>query len=339
MVTVGDPFASLPEEARQRLEKRPHPDWVEPMLATLSHDHFSDPGWIFERKLDGERCLAFRHEGAVRLLSRNRKALNDSYPELEEALADQSSRDFVVDGEVVAFSGRTTSFQRLQPRMQVSDREEAARSNVAVYYYLFDLLHLAGRSTEGLALRDRKRLLKKVFHFEDPIRFTPHRNREGEAFLDVACRRGWEGLIAKDAGAPYAHSRSKRWLKFKCAASQELVIGGFTEPEGERVGLGALLLGTYEEGELRYAGKVGTGFDDDTLRRLRGRLEGRRRKTTPFTAGDTPADVHWVRPDLVAQVRFTEWTDDGRLRHPVFLGLRRDKEAEEVHRESPGGSS
>ncbi len=128
-------------------------------------------------------------------------------------------------------------------------------------------------------------------------------------------------------------------MKFKCAASQELVIGGFTEPEGERVGLGALLLGTYEEGELRYAGKVGTGFDDDTLRRLRGRLEGRRRKTTPFTAGDTPADVHWVRPDLVAQVRFTEWTDDGRLRHPVFLGLRRDKEAEEVHRESPGGSS
>ncbi len=336
---MNDLFAGLSEEAREQLEERSHPGWVQPMLATLSHDYFSDPGWIFERKLDGERCLAFRNGGDVHLLSRNRKELNDSYPELEEALADQDARDFVVDGEVVAFSGGTTSFQRLQPRMQVADREEAARSNVAVYYYLFDVLHLDGRSTENLALRDRKRLLKSALSFDDPIRFTPHRNGEGEAFLEDACRRGWEGLIAKEADAPYAHGRSRSWLKLKCAASQELVIGGFTEPEGERVGLGALLVGYYEDGELRYAGKVGTGFDQDTLRRLRNRLEARRRKTTPFQAGDPPTEVRWVRPDLVAQVRFTEWTDDGRLRHPVFLGLRRDKDPEEVGREAPGDRS
>ena len=336
---MSDPFAGLSAEARERLEERSHPDWVGPMLATLSHDHFSDPDWIFERKLDGERCLAFRDRGVVRLLSRNRKDLNASYPELEEALVSQRADDFVVDGEVVAFSGATTSFQRLQPRMQTGDREEAADSGVAVYYYLFDLLHLAGHSTEQLALRDRKRLLKSALRFDDPVRFTPHRNRDGESFLEEACRKGWEGLIAKDAGAPYVHSRSKKWLKFKCAASQELVIGVFTDPKGERVGLGALLLGTYEDGELRYAGKVGTGFDDDTLRRLRDRLASRERKTPPFAAGDPPSDAHWVRPDLVAEIRFTEWTEDGRLRHPVFLGLRRDKEPEDVHREHPGGSS
>jgi DNA ligase D-like protein (predicted ligase) len=331
---VSGPFDALSDEERDALEARDHPGWLDPMLATLTHDHFSDPDWIYERKLDGERCLAFRDGDRVRLLSRNRKQLNDSYPELEEAVAGQPETDFVIDGEIVAFSGNVTSFQRLQSRMQVGDRDEARASGVAVHYYVFDILHLDGRSTEQLSQRARKGVLKRALEFGDRLRFTAHRNESGEAWLEEACRKGWEGLIAKDAAAPYAHSRSKKWLKFKCGHQQELVIGGYTDPEGDRTGFGALLLGYHDDGELIYAGKVGTGFDDDTLRRLGQRLASRERSTPPYDRGQLPSKgVHWVRPDLVAEVGFTEWTSGGRLRHPRFLGLRRDKDAGDVVRE------
>ena len=167
------------------------------------------------------------------------------------------------------------------------------------------------------------------------VRFTSHRNEEGEAYHREACEKGWEGVIAKDARAPYVHSRSKKWLKLKCGHRQELVVGGFTEPEGERTGFGALLLGYYDGDDLLYAGKVGTGFDDDTLESLRERLDSLERDTPPYAEGeDLPRKgVHWVTPKLVAEIGFTEWTEDHRLRHPRFLGLRRDKEAEEVVRE------
>jgi len=331
---VTEPFDGLPDRLRSKLDARDHPEWIQPMLATLTHDPFSDPDWVYERKLDGERCLAFRDGDRVRLLSRNEKKLNDSYPEIEAAIAGQSVDDFVVDGEVVAFDGNVTSFQRLQQRMQLTDRDRARSSGVAVFYYLFDILHLAGRSTERLPLRARKALLKRVFDYETRIRFTSHRNRDGEEWLDEACAKRWEGLIAKDASAAYVHSRSRKWLKFKCSNRQEMVIGGFTEPHGERLGFGALLLGFYDDGELVYAGKVGTGFDDDTLHRMRGRLDSRERATSPYDRGDPQDnDVNWVRPDLVAEIGFTEWTSDGRLRHPRFLGLRRDKKAEDVVRE------
>lgn len=334
---VSDLAGLVAEELRERLESRSHPRWIQPMLAILEHEPFSDPGWIYERKLDGERCLAFRDDGEVRLLSRNAKPLNDTYPELEEAISAQPERDLVVDGEVVAFSGGVTSFSRLQGRMQIRDREEAGRSGIAVYLYLFDLLHLDGRSTEKLPLRERKRLLRRVVRFEHPLRFTPHRNQRGEDLLEDACRRGWEGLIAKDAQAPYVHDRSRRWLKLKCSARQELVVAGFTEPEGERIGFGALLLGYWEDDELRYAGRVGTGFDHETLQSMRRRMDELERDGPPLAredAGDADGPgVHWVEPELVAEVGFTEWTGAGRLRHPRFLGLRRDKPAREVVRE------
>ena len=331
---MSDPFDALSDDQREALESRSQPEWVEPMLARLTHDPFSDPDWVYERKLDGERCLAFRDGDRVRLRSRNRKDLNDSYPELEEALAAQSCDDFIVDGEVVAFKGSVTSFQRLQQRMQVKDRDEARQSGVAVYFYLFDVLHVQGRSTEALPLRARKSVLKRTLSFDDPLRFTAHRNRQGEAFLEEACRKGWEGLIAKDGGAPYVHSRSSKWLKFKCVGRQEMVIGGFTEPKGERLGFGALLIGYYRGDDLVYAGKVGTGFDDDTLQSLSQRLESIERKTSPFDSGEPSGDgVHWVRPKLVAEVGFTEWTGGGKLRHPRYLGLRRDKEPHDVVRE------
>ena len=334
------PLEGLPDRARRRLVAAPQPSWVEPMAATLTERRFSDPGWIFEPKFDGERCLAFRKGSRVRLRSRNRKLANDHYPELVEALAAQAAGDFVVDGEVVAFEGGRTSFARLQRRMQVRDPDAARATGVAVYFYLFDVLHADGQDVTGLPVRDRKALLRRLLRFRDPIRFTAHRNADGEAYWREACRKGWEGVIAKRADAAYEPRRSRLWLKFKCVAEQEFVVGGFTDPEGSRRGFGALLLGYYDDdgggGELVYAGKVGTGFDDPLLERLRRRLGGLERGGPPFAPGRLPsAGVHWVRPELVAQVAFTEWTGDGQLRHPRFLGLRRDKRPREVVRERP----
>jgi DNA ligase D-like protein (predicted ligase) len=330
---VADVFRGLSPAGQEKLREQAQPKWTAPMLATLTHDPFSDRNWIYERKLDGVRCLAFCKGKKVRLLSRNRKEQNDTYPEIADAVVAQRQRDFVVDGEIVAFEGKVTSFSRLQGRMQLRRAEKARRSSIAVYYYLFDLLHLDGRDTTRLDLRDRKRLLRKAFNFADPIRFTAHRNERGEEFLEEACRKGWEGLIAKRADAPYEHKRSKNWLKLKCVNRQEVVICGYTEPRGERTGFGALIIGYYEGDELRYAGKVGTGYDEETLAKLRHRLSSIERKTSPFAAGPRPSDAHWVTPKLVAEVGFTEWTEQGRLRHPRFIGLRHDKKAERVVRE------
>lgn len=204
---------------------------------------------------------------------------------------------------------------------------------MAVYYYLFDLLHWEGYDLTELPLRTRKSLLKGLLNFADPIRFTSHRNEAGEAYLKEACGKGWEGLIAKRAGAPYRSQRSRDWLKFKCGRRQELVVVGYTEPSGSRVGFGALLVGYYENQALCYAGRVGTGFDDDFLERFRDQLEGAELEQSPLAAPPREQDVHWVRPRFVAEIGFTEWTDDGKLRHPRFLGLRRDKDPKEVVRE------
>jgi bifunctional non-homologous end joining protein LigD len=321
---------SLPLEAPEATQ----PEWVAPMLATLTEDRFSDPDWLYERKLDGERCLAFRTADGVRLLSRNRKELNGHYPELVEALAGQVSQDFVVDGEIVAFEGNRTSFARLQGRMQVSDPEAARRTGVRVFLYLFDALHLDGHDLTGLALRRRKALLRRLLEYGGPLRFTPHRTGNGVAYWEEACRRGWEGVIAKRSDGPYVHGRSKDWLKFKCATQQEFVIGGYTDPQGTRIGFGALLIGYYEQGQLRYAGKVGTGYDRRMLEQLSKQLADLQQDEPAFASGNLPhARVHWVKPRLVGQVAFSEWTRDGRLRHPRFQGLREDKRPREVVRE------
>ena len=332
---MHDLLERLSEEERDRLRPEQHPVWTAPMLAKLTSKRFSDPDWLFERKLDGERALAFRHDAEVRLLSRNRKNLNASYPELIDALAEQPRNDFVADGEIVAFEGHLTSFARLQGRMQTEDPRVARDSGIAVFFYLFDLPHLDGYDLSWLTLRRRKALLREAIAFEDPVRFTAHRNRDGETFLRDACAKGWEGLIAKRASAPYQHRRSSDWLKLKCARGQELVIGGFTAPRGSRAGFGALLLGYYDDGELRYAGKVGTGFDDDFLAQMRRRLDDLACTRSPYADEVNEADVTFVEPELVAEIGFTEWTDAGRLRHPRFLGLRRDKAPRDVTREQP----
>lgn len=319
-----DPFAVLSAEERARLRPAARPERVEAMSAVLTDTPFADPGWIYERKLDGIRCVAIVGDGTARLRSRNHLSLNARFPEIAAALAGDPSADLVLDGEVVAFDGSRTSFARLQQR---------AERPVPVFLYAFDVLHLDGHDTTALPLRARKRLLRRAVAFRGPIRLTPHRRGDGAALLREACGRGWEGLIAKRADAPYAHHRSRDWLKLKCSAEQELVIGGFTAPRGSRTELGALLLGHYQDGRLRYAGKVGTGFTRATLRDLATRLGPLRRERSPFADQVREPGATWVQPRLVAQVAFTEWTRDGRLRHPRFLGLRDDKAAEEVVRE------
>lgn len=313
------------------------PDWFEPELATLTRDRFSDPAWFYERKLDGERCLAFRDGGELRLMTRNRKIVSSTYPELVEAFLAQQADDFVLDGEVVAFSDGQTRFAQLQQRMQVARPSAELLRTVPVQYYLFDVLWADGTDLRRQPLRERNQRLHQLLDFADPLRYTEHRVGDGVEFYSEACRLGWEGLIAKRADAPYVAGRTKDWLKFKCENNQEFVIGGYTDPRGSRIGFGALLLGVYDsDGQLVYAGKVGTGFNEQTLHRLYDELSELEQDRSPFDRGSPrQAGVHWVKPRLVGQVGFSEWTTAGELRHPRFQGLRRDKSPADVIREVP----
>jgi bifunctional non-homologous end joining protein LigD len=319
---MGDPNASPP-------------DWLEPELATLTRDRFSDPAWLYERKFDGERCLAYRDGRAVRLLTRNQKQVSSTYPELAAALAGHDHTDFIIDGEVVAFDGETTSFSRLQQRLGQHQPGPELVAAVPVFFYVFDVLGARGRDVRPLPLTQRKDVLAELITFGGPLRFAEHRTQDGEAYYAQACASGWEGLVVKRGDSPYRAGRSRDWLKFKCQNSQEFVIGGYTDPKGARAGFGALLIGYYDPaGQLVYAGKVGTGFSAVLLARLAGSLARLERREPPFGAGTLPrSGVHWVRPELVGQVAFSEWTTAGQLRHPRFEGLRRDKDPASVVRE------
>jgi bifunctional non-homologous end joining protein LigD len=297
------------------------------MKAVLERHPFSDPNWMFERKLDGIRCLGIRSREQTRMLSRNDLDLAHRYPEVREAIQAQPGDRFAIDGEVVAFDGAQTSFSRLVER---------AQHPVPVFFYVFDLLWLDGYDIRALSLRVRKRLLSTHIRFRDPLRFTSHRNGVGEAMFADACKRGWEGVVGKRADSPYRDARSRDWLKLKCEAGQELVIGGFTAPHGSRTDFGALLVGYYRDGALQYAGKVGTGFDQATLASLGDRMRSLAVPTSPFADAGAIRErgVTWVKPQLVAELGFSEWTPAGRLRHPRFQGLRDDKAASEVVREA-----
>jgi bifunctional non-homologous end joining protein LigD len=311
--------------------------WLGPELATLTKARFSDPAWIYERKFDGERCLTYRTGGEVALMTRNQIDVSATYPDLHGALASQSSADFVVDGEIVAFDGDATSFGKLQQRLGVRDPDADLLRRVPVVYYLFDVLTIGDRDVRSLPLSERKPLLRGLLSFDDPVRFTEHADGNGEPFWDEACQKGWEGLIAKRSASPYLAGRTKDWLKFKCLSSQEFVIGGYTDPQGTRTGFGALVIGYYDgTGRLVSAGKVGTGFNAATLARLAGLLRQLESAGSPFQAGAVPrSGVHWVKPELVAQIGFSEWTSAGQLRHPRYEGLRQDKDPATVVRELP----
>lgn len=287
------------------------PDWLEPMAATLTQERFVAPGWVFERKIDGIRMLAFKNGDNVCLLSRNRLPQDHAYPAIHDAIAALPFRDLVLDGEATGVWG--------QPSEPL--------------YHVFDIAWLDGRDLTALPLSER-RVLLETLPLGSPLRLVER--VPGDAPWEHACREGWEGVIAKREDSVYEHRRSRAWLKMKCELSQELAVGGFTEPKGARVGLGALLVGYYEGERFRYAGRVGTGFTARLLRDLREQLGPLEVAAAPFAdIDDLPRGARWVRPEIVVQVSFMEWTHLGRMRHPRLIGVRTDKTAADVVREAP----
>jgi bifunctional non-homologous end joining protein LigD len=279
------------------------PEWLEPMAATLTQERFSGPDWLFERKFDGIRLLAYKRGNDIQLYSRNR--LPQHAPALAAALTRLPVAEVILDGEATwDGTGR---------------------------YHVFDILWLNGHDVTSLPLEDRHALLSEL-PFTAPV--TRVELLDDPEPWERARREGWEGVIAKRRGSPYEHRRSKHWLKMKCESTQELVVGGFTDPQGTRVGLGALLVGFYEGADLVFAGKIGTGFDTKLLLDLRARLDAIEIPKPPFTkaVGLPRLRAHWVRPEIVVQAAFIEWTGNDKLRHPRLLGVRFDRSARDVVR-------
>jgi bifunctional non-homologous end joining protein LigD len=316
--------------------KAPLPTKFAVQLATLVDAPPKGAEWLHEMKFDGYRILARLQDGRARLLSRNGKDWTAHFPTVSAAVEGLRARTALLDGEVaIVLPSGMTSFQALQNVLAGQDQGQLA-------YFLFDVLHLDGYSLAGAPLEERKTLLKDLVGPSaagSPLRYSDHVAGSGEEFYHQACALGVEGIVSKRRDAPYEPTRSRTWLKVKCLKRQEFVIGGYTEPSGSRVGLGALLLGVYDRaGHLEFAGKVGTGFTAKVLDDLLKKVAAREQKASPFSKAKIPGitRAHWVRPELVAEVAFTEWTSDGRLRHPSFQGLRADKDPKEVVREQPG---
>ena len=309
----------------------PHPDYV-PQLATLVATPPSGDEWLHEIKYDGYRIGARVRKGRVSLYTRNGNDWTAAFPELADAIRKLDLDDALIDGEaaMVLPDGRT-SFQALQ-------NMGAAARRAAIVYFVFDLLRLDGQSLEALPLEQRKARLKKLVGARKTgrIRYSEHITGNGDTFFAEACRTGLEGIVSKQRHEPYRAGRHGGWVKTKCVQRQEFVIGGFTDPEGMRAGIGALLIGYYDGGRLVFSGKVGTGFSHKAALDLRAKLDRLENKTSPFTPAPPGAlgrNAHWVRPDLVCEVEFTEWTTDGKIRHPSFQGLRADKQPKEIVRE------
>jgi bifunctional non-homologous end joining protein LigD len=306
------------------------------MLATLTDRRDFGDGWLLERKFDGERCVARKRDGDVRLESRTGKALTATYPEVRAALVTQQARELLLDGEVVAFQGDQTSFSRLQQRLGTSAPSPEQIAAYPVVYCVFDVLEINGEVLTQLPLDERRARLIQAIRPSAALQLSEAWRDNAQRRFDEACQSGWEGLIAKRASAPYVSGRSKDWLKLKCVWEQEFVIGGYTDPSGSRTDFGALLVGYHEDGRLRYAGKVGTGYNAARLHDLGAQLRSLESSTSPFVdAKPVPRGTHWTRPELVAQIGFAEWTNDGRLRQARFLGLRDDKRPADVVRERP----
>jgi len=310
-------------KARRAPRRALEPASLRPMLAATGEKAFSRDGWIFEVKFDGVRTLAFRREGEVRLFSRTGRDSTSLYPEVAEALTHLPLDDFVLDGEIVALddTGRS-SFERLQKRFSLRDGAaiEQARNEIPVVLYAFDLLAGAGYDLRSQPLRERKEILSRFLPRRGPVRFSDHIEGDGEALFEAASRNQLEGIIAKQAGSKYeAGRRARTWQKIKVPRSAPLVIVGIVSGKGSRRDFGSLMLGWYREGRLTYAGNVGSGFDDATIDTLGARLNELRRATPAFeNAPKTSRATVWIEPSVVCEVRFTEVTDSGALRHPVF---------------------
>jgi bifunctional non-homologous end joining protein LigD len=325
----------------KQLTPAPMPATPTPMLCTLIAEPFDNPAWIFEPKYDGLRVLARFDGRKLTLLSRNEASQNLAFPDIVASLRDSLTRPAIVDGEVVCLEAGHTSFRSLQQRFHLKNLRdiEARAKKYPAFIYLFDLLYVDGYDVTPLPLNQRKDLLRQVVRWSERVQWTPDQPGKGRTLLRQACREGSEGIIGKHGESPYVPGRSSWWVKLKCIGRQEFVIGGFTDPQRSRVGLGALLVGYYSDDGKRliYAGKVGTGYTRETLLDLRQRLDRLEQPRSLFQEGSPPVGdmVHWVKPQLVAEIAFSEWTQHGLLRQPRFEGLRPDKKPRECHREWP----
>lgn len=305
--------------------------FVDPMKAVLVAEPFDSAEWIFEAKFDGYRGLAYKTpNGSLVLKSRNNKELNHAFPEVIQALANQAVSTFILDGEICAIKKGLSNFQALQNKLNNFEDAE-------IKYYVFDLLYIDGYDITGLPLIIRKAILQNMFQFNNTFVYSDHLVQNGIKYFKHACKLEWEGIIAKKADSKYVHARSNDWQKFKCVHEQEFIIVGYTDPGGARSDFGALLLGYYDDQmNLVYSGKVGTGFNQANLQMLGEKLRMLETKKPAIKNFALPeGTIHWIKPKLVCEVKFIEWTQDGYLRHASFLGLRDDKKAQEVIKEVP----
>jgi len=318
--------------------KRPMPTAIHPMLATSVDDPFDDPEWLFEIKWDGYRAIAFIAGGKVRLVSRNQNDLTAQYPELQSVPSFIKAETAVLDGEIAALDeqGRA-SFSLMQQRtgIRAGGRRTASRQDISVLYYVFDLLYLDGCDLRRVSLEKRKDLLAKITSLDGPVRYSDH-FPQGKALFDVAKQKGLEGILAKRRSSAYEERRTREWLKIKITQTVDCVVGGYTDPEGSRSYFGSIVLGLYDKnGDLIHVGQAGTGFDEATLKQVWQALKKLVTKRSPFPHGvEALRTVHWVKPELVAEIKFTEWTHESaeggmKLRAPVFLRLREDKDPKE----------
>jgi bifunctional non-homologous end joining protein LigD len=307
------------------------PDIIQPMLATLVDDPFSNPEWIFETKWDGFRSVCFVKNGKSRFVSRNQIDMTPQYPELAKTAKQIDAKEAILDGEIVALDkDGMPRFQLLQPRVGRKSGIEALRGQGHIVYYVFDLLYVDGQDLMACPVVERKEALEQILKPASFIKLSEHIVGDGEAFFEQIERFHLEGMIAKRAASPYVQKRTKDWLKVKTVVRSEVVVGGYTEPRGSRSHFGALVVGLYRGRELHYVAHVGGGFSQRTLAQIHKLMQPLKTKETPFVdAPKTNEPVQWLKPKLVAEVKFSEWTADRRLRHPVFIGLREDKKPED----------
>jgi len=331
---INNIFKDIPKEILHKRILQEQPDFVSPMLATLTDKYFSSKDWFYEHKFDGVRCVAYKKNGKVTLLSRNDNNMNQSYPEIVTALEQQKADNFIIDGEIIAREEGVSSFQMLQSRIGLRTISKHIQTSVPIYFCIFDIIYAQNYKLTHLPLYIRKNILKKLLDYSKVLIYTTHRVGNGVEYYHQACKKRWEGLIAKDKNGIYVSKRSRLWLKFKCSSGQELVIGGYTTPTGSRINFGALLVGYYENGEFKYAGKVGTGYSHQTLEILGEKLKKLETSKCPFVNFDqSKRNVHWVKPKLVGEFEFAQWTKDNKLRVGRFKGLRNDKKAKDVIKE------
>jgi bifunctional non-homologous end joining protein LigD len=307
------------------------PEIIQPMLATLVDDPFSNAEWIFETKWDGFRSVCFVKDGKSRFVSRNQIEMTPQYPELVSVANQIGAKEAILDGEIVALDkDGMPRFQLLQPRVGRKSGIEALRGQGQIVYYVFDLLYLDGHDLMSCPVVERKVALEQILRPASFIKLSESFPGDGEAFFKQIEKFHLEGMIAKRAASPYVQRRSKDWLKVKTVQRSEVVIGGYTQPRGSRAHFGALVAGLYRDRNLHYVAHVGGGFNHRTLAQIHKLMQPLKTKDSPFVdAPKTNEPVQWIKPKLVAEVKFSEWTADHRLRHPVFIGLREDKKPED----------